>query len=56
MSIQAHVHMNVLLLLLGAHCNEQVAPVYIFADDLGGDAKSVWEAVSHEVGHALGLS
>mgnify|MGYP001807808149 CR=1 FL=1 len=31
-----------------------VAPVFIFSSNAGTQA--VWEAVSHELGHALGLS
>lgn len=34
----------------------QVAPVFVFSESLNNDTKSIWEAVSHEVGHSLGLS
>lgn len=34
----------------------QVAPVFIFSESLGNDPKAIWEAASHEVGHAFGLS
>jgi hypothetical protein len=31
-------------------------PAYVFADNLYGKAKNIGEAISHEVGHSLGLS
>ena len=39
-----------------AHHLLQVPPVFVFAKALGDDPKSIWEAVSHEVGHSIGLS
>lgn len=36
--------------------NESYKPAYVFYDNLGSNEKYVAEAVSHEVGHTLGLS
>ncbi|KAI8476685.1 MAG: hypothetical protein J3K34DRAFT_455570 [Monoraphidium minutum] len=34
----------------------EVLSAYVFSKALGNDVKKVWEAISHEVGHALGLA
>lgn len=34
----------------------EVAPAFVFSGSLDNDPKRIWEAVSHEVGHTLGLS
>lgn len=33
----------------------EIAPAYVFIKPLAGDPKNIWEAVSHEAGHSLGL-
>jgi hypothetical protein len=39
---------------LGSYANERLQPVFVFPNNLGPNyAKYVWEAVSHEIGHAL---
>ena len=40
--------------MTASHANYQ--PAWIFPQSLGNDAKSIAEAVSHEVGHTFGLS
>lgn len=35
---------------------QSVAPVFVFSKSLGNNPKKIWEAVSHAVGHSLGLS
>jgi hypothetical protein len=32
------------------------SPAFVFARSLSNNVKYIWEAVSHEVGHTLGLS
>lgn len=42
---------------VGVFGNDYYGPAFVFSDQLGGGhSKYVWEAISHEIGHNLGLS